>query len=84
MSDFLFGVRVDLLFPDERSDFIAEIYFDNNLLCTVSQEKGLDNLEVEFENVQGRNVTSVPLEDFQKALLYAVKRLHELSREAVS
>jgi hypothetical protein len=78
MSDFLSGIRVDLLFPDDCTDFIAEIYFDNNLLCTVSQEKGLNHLDIEFENVQGRTITRVPLKEFQKALSHAVHRLHEL------
>jgi hypothetical protein len=78
MSDFLSGIRVDLLFPDDYSDFIAEIYFDNNFLCLVSQEKGLDNLEIEFGNDQGRTTTTLPLEEFQTALSKSVNRLQEL------
>jgi len=40
--------HVDLLFPDNYSDFIAEVYFKDRLVLVINQEKGPNQLDVEF------------------------------------
>ena len=78
MGELAPGFRVDLLFPDKYSNFIAKIYFRDRLLLIVSQDKGLDNAEVEFD----RNVRGFPermsLSELEEAINYARGRLHEL------
>ena len=47
MKELAPGFHIDLLFPDEYSDFVAEIYYKERLVIVISQENGLDNAEVE-------------------------------------
>ncbi|PYS99338.1 MAG: hypothetical protein DMF63_12025 [Acidobacteria bacterium] len=80
MGELAPGFRVDLLFPDEYSNFVAEIYFKDRLVLLVSQDKGLDSAEVEFD----RDVRGLPermsLRELEEAINYARRRQHELRR----
>lgn len=74
------GFRVDLLFPDEYSDFIAEIYFDGKFICTISQEQGFDNLDMEFDEQTVKEKVNFPLRDFQRTVDHAIQRLFDLRK----
>jgi hypothetical protein len=80
MNEFTEGFRVDLLYPDEYSDFIAEIYFDNKFICLISQESGPESLEISFNKYPLQGELSVPLNGFKEALVRGVKRLYELRK----
>jgi hypothetical protein len=67
--------RVDLLFPSEYSDFIAEVYFRDEFVCLILQENGLALLELKFDE---KSRLPLPLDGFKAALEYAEKRLIEL------
>ena len=73
--------RVDLLFPDEYSDFIAEVYYKDTFLLVISQEKGPDNPDIEFY-LNPKSPVNISLNEFESALNYAKRRLFEL-RERV-
>ena len=42
------GFHVDILFPDEYEDFIAEIYFNKSIVCILSQDTGHESIDIEF------------------------------------
>lgn len=80
-GDISQGFRVDLLFPDEYSDFIAEIYFKDRLVLVISQERDPSELEIEFgDDVRGFP-GRVPLTGLEDAIDYAKRRLFELRKE---
>jgi hypothetical protein len=72
--------HIDLLFPDEYSDFIAETYYKDRLVFVISQEKGPDNLELEF----GSDVRGFPekmsLRGLEIAINNAKQRLNDLRK----
>jgi hypothetical protein len=64
----------------ECDKLVVEIYFDGKFVALINQEKGPDDLEIEFpntnlvENVIARNV---PLKGFLEAVEIACQRLRE-------
>ena len=74
------GFHVDLLFPEEYSDFIAQVYNKDRLVCVISQENGLEEAEVEFaEDVRGFP-EKTSLAALEAAIAHARSRLFELRR----
>jgi len=49
MSKLPEGFSVDLSFPDEYSDFIAEVYYKDRLIFVISQEHGFQSAEIAFD-----------------------------------
>ena len=76
------GFQVELLFPDEYSEFIAEVYYKDRLVFVINQEKRLDKAEIEFAADVRGFPERMSLQGLQKAIDYARKRLSEL-RETV-
>jgi hypothetical protein len=76
------GFQVDIGFPDEFSDFIAEIVYEGTFICLISQERGPDSPEIMF-NDPSMNAKAVKfgLRDFQRTLAYALRRLYELRKQ---
>jgi hypothetical protein len=72
--------RIDVLFPDEYQDFIAEIYFRQTFICLISQEHGFDNLEIEFNKYPVQETVIMPLDDFRRAMDHAIQRLFDLRK----
>lgn len=72
--------RVDLLYPDEYNDFIAEIYYKDRFLCLISQENGFEDLEMECFSTD----VKFRLSEFEVAILYAKQRLFDLRKEGSS
>lgn len=80
MAELPDGFRVDLLFPEEYADFIAEVYYKDRLVCVISQENGLEKAEVHFaEDVRGFP-ERMNLAALEAALAHANSRLFELRR----
>lgn len=72
--------ELDLLFPDEYSDFIAEICYRGQFICLISQEKGYDHLQIEFDGEYLKSKITLPLDEFIDAIAFAKKRLWELRK----
>jgi hypothetical protein len=80
------GFDIVLMFPDEYSDFIAEIMYKGHYIGTVIQERGPG----EFDIVLGPFLAighkpespslTLTLSDFEQAIEYAKKRLHDLRK----
>jgi len=68
---------VTLMFPDEYRDFIAEICYKGECVCTITQEFGPLEFSVEFEKTSNQ----VPLTSFLDTLQYAQTRLYNLREQ---
>jgi len=73
--------HIDLLFPDDHSDFIAEVYFKDRLVLVIDQEKGPNELEVEFSPDLRGLPERMPLNGLEDAIVCAKHRLRELQNE---
>lgn len=80
MSERFPGFQVDILYPDEYVDFIAEIYFKERLVCIITQENGPDALEVEFDSDVRGFPERMSLGGFEEAIRHAKRRLNELRK----
>src|SRR5213592_353182 len=79
------GFDIVLMFPDEYSDFIAEITYKGHYIGTVIQERGPGEFDIVLAPVlsvghKPESSLSLTLSDFEKAIEYAKKRLHELRK----
>lgn len=72
--------RVDILFPDEFQDMIAEIYFQGEFMCLLSQDEGFDSIDIEIVCNSKNKKWTFKLADFEGAISYAKKRLWELRK----
>jgi hypothetical protein len=73
MNDF----DINLMFPDEYRDFIAEIVYKSEWVCNVTQEEGPLNFNIELGNCS----KPFSLEGFTRALEHAQSRLRDLSEK---
>jgi hypothetical protein len=73
MDDF----EIDLMFPEEYRDFIAEIAYKSEWVCTVTQELGPLNFSIEL----GDYSKPFPLDGFTQALEHAQQRLRDLGEK---
>lgn len=80
MNDLGKDFRVDILFPDEFQDMIAEIYFQDKFLGLVSQEEGFNSIDIEIICNSKNENWKFKLADFEIAIAYAKKRLWELRK----
>ncbi|HBR58850.1 MAG TPA: hypothetical protein DEA22_15485 [Blastocatellia bacterium] len=80
MGKLATGFNVDILYPDEYNDFIAEIYFEGNFICIISQEHGSQDLDIEFNIYSVEKKLRVSLSHFRGAIDYAVERLYDLRK----
>ncbi len=65
---------------DFFEDLIAEIFYEDYLVCRISQEKGYENLEIEIFISHEKKPWNFRLDDFENAIAEAKKRLWELRR----
>lgn len=75
-SDFRISVGDD----SEHHDLTAEIYFRDEFVALISQERGLDVADVEIHASVSGGMWSFKLQDFLDALSGARQKLWELRR----
>ncbi len=71
-------LQTDILWPDEYTDFVAEITFRNTFVCRISQETGKDSMQIELMNNPVSPKWEFDLRDFENSIGYAMRRLVEL------
>ena len=78
MSQVNPNFRVDILFPDEYQEMIAEVYFQDEFVCLITQEDGSESTDIEIGSAQTNKSFKFRLAEFEDALAFAKKRLWEL------
>ena len=70
--------EVVLMFPDEYRDFIAEISYKGQYLCTINQEAGPLEFSMEFEKTS----VHIPLDGYLAVVERAKERLRVLQEKS--
>lgn len=65
--------------PD-HNDLVGEILFEGKLICIVTQEKGIEALEISFSPKSDGENLEFSLSDFEDALAYLKNRLWDLRK----
>lgn len=68
---------VSLMFPDEYTDFIAEICYKSEFICRLHQERGPGNFSIEFGEPSGHP----PLDGFLRAIESARRGLFDYRKQ---
>ena len=58
----------------DYEEMVADIYYENHPVGMITQEKGVENMEVKLFQLSVPNL-NIPLDDYIEALLEAKKRL---------
>ena len=70
--------EVVLMFPDEYRDFIAEVSYKGECVCTIDQEAGPLAFSIEFEKTS----VKIPLDEYLATLEHAKERLRDLEEKS--
>lgn len=71
--------RVDILGYLEYEDLVAEIYYEDQFVAMINQEKGFETLEIEiFPNNNEKWLFN--FSEFEQVLQHAKRRLWELRK----
>lgn len=74
--NFEYTVGSDIDFED----LIADIGFDTNLVCLLTQEMGFENLRIRIYPPKHQDYWDFRLDEFEKIIKMAKKRLWELRK----
>ena len=64
----------------EYEDLVGDLYFDDRIVCTLTQEKGFEAMELEFLPGHDGGRWHFLLKDFEEALAALKNRMWELRR----
>ena len=70
-------IRITVGSDIHYEDLVGEIYYHDNFVCRISQERGLDraSIELPIPGGTGTRLQSMPLDVFEKAVADVVQRL---------
>ena len=72
--------RVDISGDLDYEDLVADIYFKDQFVAMLSQEKGFENLEIEIHLPKNQEKWLFKFSEFENALQYAKQRLWDLRK----
>lgn len=72
--------RVDIIGDVDMEDLSADIYFKDQFVAMISQERGFENLEIELLLPKNPEFWSFSFTEFDEAIQYAKNCLWELCR----
>lgn len=76
MSEF----RIQIASDTDHEELIAEIYFGDEFVALINEEKGAEHPEIELHPRKDGEPHRFALSDFEAAIERAKARLHELRR----
>jgi hypothetical protein len=74
--------RVTVGSEPEYEDLVGDIYFDDSIVCVLTQESGFDQMEIEFFPPKEGGTWVFKLAEFEEALAFLKKRMWELRRSS--
>ena len=72
--------RVDIVGDLDYEDLVADIYFKDQFVAMLIQEKGFKNLELEIHPPKNQEKWLFQFSEFEEVLRYAKQRLWELRK----
>lgn len=67
---------------DNYNELCAEIFFDNQFVAIVTQEKGFENLEIEIHHPKNQNFWVFNFSEFTQVLRSAKEALWEMRKDS--
>ena len=64
----------------EYEDLVGDLYFDDRIVCVLTQEGGFEAMQVEIHGPPEGSAWSFPLADFETAIGALKQRMWELRR----
>jgi hypothetical protein len=64
----------------EYEDLVGDLYFDDRIVCVITQEGGFDALQIQLYGPPEGRAWAFSLSDFEEALTALKKRMWELRR----
>ena len=61
-------------------DLVGDLYFDDSIVCVLTQERGFESAQIELFNPPGGGSWKFALRDFEDALAALKKRMWDLRR----
>jgi hypothetical protein len=65
----------------DYEEIVADICYEDYWVATISQEKGINNLEIEISSLSGEKQWSFYLDEFINALIEAKKKIMKHCKE---
>ena len=72
--------RITVGSEPDHEELVGDLYYDDQIVCVLTQEAGFDAMQIEFFGPPGRGACKFPLADFEEALNALQKRMSELRR----
>jgi hypothetical protein len=72
--------RITVGSEPDHDDLVGDLYFDDDIVCVITQDSGWESAEVEFFSQVGGTSWKFALQDFEDALAALKKRMLELRR----
>ncbi len=72
--------RITVGSEPEYEDLVGDLYFDDQIVCVLTQEKGFEAMQMNLFCPPDGRTWSFPLADFEEALAALKKRMWELRR----
>lgn len=72
--------RITVGSEPDHEDLVGDIYFDQNIVCVLTQEGGFDAMQMRLFPPPGGGTWDFFLRDFEEALAAVKKRMWELRR----
>jgi hypothetical protein len=74
------GFRFTIGSLPEYEDLVGELYFDDCIVCVLTQEGGFETMQIEIYTPPSDGFWKFALKDFEEALAALKKRMWELRR----
>ena len=72
--------RITVGSEPEHEDLVGDLYFDDRIVCVLTQEEGFEAMQIELFCPQNGGTWGFPLADFEEALAALKQRMWELRR----
>ena len=72
--------RITIGSDPDHEDLVGDLYFDDQIVCVLTQEAGIDAVQIELFPPSGGGTWSFALAEFEEALRAVKQRLWELRR----
>lgn len=73
--------RIVVASDPDHEELVGELYFDDEIVCILTQEQGLEAMELELFPRRDAKPWALRLLDFEEGLAALKRRMFELRRE---
>ena len=72
--------RVTVGSEPDYEDLVGDLYFDDQIVCVLTQERGIGAMEIQIHTPHDGTTWAFPLADFEEALAALKERMWQLRR----